>query len=134
MEPRIQYAKTKDGVSIAYCVLGAGPTLVFATAVWGDVHMYSNNPDTRRTVDALAASGLRVVRYDGRGMGSSDRGNIDYSLKGRLLDLDATIERHGVERFALCGYQNGGPTAIAYTFEHPERVSHLILANAYATP
>ena len=134
MEPRIQYAQTKDGVSIAYCVLGVGPTLVFATAVWGDVHMYSNNPDTRRTVDAFAASGLRVIRYDGRGMGSSDRSNIDYSLEGRLLDLDAVIERDGVECFALCGYQNGGPTAIAYTSEHPERVSHLILANAYATP
>jgi len=67
MEPRIQYAKTSDGVSIAYSVLGEGPTLVSITS-WGGVHMYSQFAPTRADVDQLIASRWQVIRYDGRGL------------------------------------------------------------------
>jgi len=42
VEPRIQYATTSDGVSIAYAALGEGRTIVFATRVWGDIHVYAS--------------------------------------------------------------------------------------------
>jgi class 3 adenylate cyclase len=133
MEPRIQYAKTSDGVSIAYAVFGHGPPIVFAGAGFGDVHMYSSTvlPLTQ-TTDALVELGRRVILYDGRGMGSSERGNTDSSLECRLRDLEAVIERTRVDRFALWCVGQGGPTTVAYAGRHPDRVSHLVLAATYA--
>src|SRR5206468_2340056 len=76
--------------------------------------------------------GLQVVRYDARGGGLSDRHHIDFSMGARMLDLEAVVERLQFTRFAIFGRLHGTPTAIAYAARHPERVSHLILANAHA--
>ncbi len=133
MEPRIQYAKTSDGVSIAYAVFGEGPAIVRPSAGFGDVHMYSvGMTPVAQSTDRLVSLGWRVIMYDGRGMGSSDRSNLDFSFDGRLRDLEAVIERTGVDRFALQGTTQGGPTAIAYAVDHPDRVSHLFLSITYA--
>jgi class 3 adenylate cyclase len=132
MEPRIQYAKTSDGVSIAYATLGEGPPIIFATRVWGDSHLYASVEQFRPYYGALAQRGWRVIFYDGRGMGSSQRDVSDVGLNGRILDLEAVIEALGSDRLALCGTQSGGPAAIAYSARHPERVSHLGLVNTFA--
>ena len=132
MEPRIQYAKTSDGVNIAYCTMGEGPPLVYTSNVWGDIHWYLHNEPTRREVDRLIASGWRVVRYDSRGMGSSDRHVSDFSLAARVKDLETVVDRAEVDRFVLCGYGQGGPVAITYAVHCPERVSHLVLVNTFA--
>ena len=132
MEPRIQYAQTSDGVSIAYCVMGEGQPLVYPSNVFGDLHWYLHNEPTRREVDRLVAAGWRVVRYDMRGMGSSDRDVSDFSLAGRLKDLEAVVDDAEIDRFVLCGYCEGGPVAIAYAVHCPERVSHLVLVNSFA--
>jgi class 3 adenylate cyclase/pimeloyl-ACP methyl ester carboxylesterase len=132
MEPRIQYARTSDGVNIAYCVMGDGPSLVYTSNVWGDIHWYLHNEPTRRQVDRLVAAGWRIVRYDGRGMGSSERDVSDFSLLARLRDLEAVVESAAPDHFVLCGYAQGGPPAISYSVQHPERVSQLILVNTFA--
>ncbi len=133
MEPRIQYAQTTDGVSIAYAVLGDGPPIVYAAPAFGGIHVYSSGvlPITQ-VVDSVVARGWRVIMYDGRGSGSSERGNTDFSLDGQLRDLEAVIERSGVERFALWGTTQGGPAAIAYVVKNPDRVSRLALWVTYA--
>ena len=131
MEPRIQYCTTSDGVSIAYATLGDGRPIVFSTRVWGDIHRYSAM-QLRPYFGALVERGWRVIFYDGRGMGSSQRDATDLGLTGRILDLEAVIEAVGSDRFALCGGQSGGPPAIAYSVQHPERVSHLVLVNTFA--
>jgi pimeloyl-ACP methyl ester carboxylesterase len=133
MEPRIQYAKTSDGVSIAYCVLGEGTPLVYTSNVWGDLQWYMHDEASRRAVDAIVGSGWKVVRYDGRGTGSSDRDVTEFSLDARVRDLQAVVDHVGIERFVLCGYGQGGPAAIAYSVGHPERVSHLALVNSFAS-
>ncbi len=132
MEPRIQYATTSDGVSIAYTVLGAGPPIVVVGTAFGDVHIYSSGSVITGTTDTLVGMGRRVIMYDWRGTGSSDRGNADFSLEGRLKDLEAVIERTSVDRFVLSGALQGGPTAIAYAVKHPDRVSRLVLYATYA--
>ncbi len=132
MEPRIQYAKASDGVNIAYCVMGEGQPLVFTSNVWGDVHWYLHNEPTRREVDRLIAGGWRVVRYDGRGFGSSDRDVSDLSLAARLKDLEAVVDHAQIDRFVLCGFGHGGPVAITYAVHCPERLSHLVLVNSFA--
>jgi class 3 adenylate cyclase/pimeloyl-ACP methyl ester carboxylesterase len=131
MEPRIQYAKTSDGVNIAYAVFGDGPAIVFPSGIWGNVHGYMAGSAVVR-YDGLAARGWSVISYDGRGSGDSDRSITDFSLETRLRDLEAVIERTAPESFTLCGSLQGAPTAIAYAVRHPDRVSHLILSNAFA--
>jgi len=134
MEPRIQYATTSDGVSIAYAVFGDGPPIVDASLGFGTLHLYSSGmpPGAEQDTEAFVRLGRRVIMYDGRGMGSSERGNTDFSLEGRLHDLEAVIERASVDQFALSGTISGGPVAIAYAVRHPERVSHLLLVATYA--
>ncbi len=132
MEPRIQYAKTSDGGSIAYAVFGEGPAIVCAGGSFGDLHVISSVPEFASLPDQLVALGWRLILYDGRGTGSSDRGNRDFSLDGTIRDLEAVIERTGVERFALWGRRQGGPIAIRYAVQHADRVSHLILLATYA--
>jgi class 3 adenylate cyclase len=138
MEPRIQYAKTSDGVNIAYAVFGEGPAIVFPSSIWGNVHSYKRTqpqlggPGVVGNYDGLAERGWSVITYDGRGSGDSDRGITDFSLEMRLRDLHAVVEKAVPERFALCGSIQGSPTAIAYAVRHPHRVSHLVLSNAFA--
>src|SRR5437870_4069010 len=104
MEPRIQYAKTSDGVSIAYTVFGSGPAVVFPSHVWGSIQLYEYRPETFGTIyEGLVLRGWSAITYDGRGCGSSDRDVDDFSLDARLRDLETVIERAAPERFALCG-------------------------------
>src|SRR4029453_11559557 len=132
MEPRIQYARTSDGVNIAYAVFGTGAPVVLTSNIWGDLNLiYAGLFQLRGMVKGLLDQGRRVIAYDGRGMGSSDRDATDFSLKARLLDLKAVLDRLGLERFALFGRDHGAPTAVAYAVNHPELLSHLILIEAY---
>jgi len=132
MEPRIQYAKTSDGVSIAYCVTGEGAPLVHLG--WfplSHLQVEWQIPEFRRWYERLAAKRM-LVRYDGRGTGLSERDVTDWSLDAQLLDLEAMVDRLRIERFALFGSLHSGPVAIAYAARHPERVSKLVLWCAYA--
>jgi class 3 adenylate cyclase len=65
-------------------------------------------------------------------MGSSDRDVTDFSLAARVKDLEAVVAHAELDRFVLCGFGHGGPVAISYAVHWPERVSHLVLVNAYA--
>ena len=112
--------------------MGEGQPLVYTSNVWGDIHWYLHNEPTRREVDRLIASGWRVVRYDSRGFGSSDRDVSDFSLAARVKDLEAIVDHAAIDRFVLCGYGHGGPPAITYAVDCPERVSHLVLVNSFA--
>jgi class 3 adenylate cyclase/alpha-beta hydrolase superfamily lysophospholipase len=133
MEPQIRYARTSDGVSIAYTVTGEGTPVVFASNALGDIHWYTHNADTRAQVDMLVAAGCRVIRYDMRGKGSSDRDVADLSLAARILDLETVVDHLKLDRFALCGYVHGAATSIGYAVQHKERVSQLVLVNAFVS-
>ena len=73
----------------------------------------------------------QFVRYDPRGCGLSDRYVADLSVEAWHADLDAVAESIEEPRFAILGLSQGGALAIAYAARHPERVSHLVLLNAY---
>jgi pimeloyl-ACP methyl ester carboxylesterase len=127
MEPRIQYAKTKDGVSIAYSALGDGMPLVLAPSPeFSHIQAEWQLPGASSYFERLAEERM-VVRYDGRGTGLSDRDATDFSLDTFMLDLDAVVARLGLKRFDLLGSHGGGKVAIAYAASHPERVSRLLL-------
>ena len=106
--------------------------MVFASGVLGDVHMYGlERCPTRRMTDALVLLGHRVVRYDMRGMGSSDREVAGFTLEERVSDLEAVVERLELERFPLAGRDWGTATAATYALQHPERVSCLVLLSPW---
>ena len=126
-EPRIQYAQTTDGVSIAYWTLGEGmPFVQMPTIPWSHIQLEWQIPEYRRWYERLAEK-RKLVRYDGRGTGLSDRDVTDYSVDAHVSDLEAVIARLGLNRFTLLGAGESGPAAIAYAARHPERVSHLVL-------
>ncbi|MEE8346281.1 MAG: alpha/beta hydrolase, partial [Dehalococcoidia bacterium] len=101
MEPRIQYAQTKDGVSIAFWTMGEGmPFVVTPPLGWSHIQMELQNPLERTWFERLAER-RRLVRYDGRGCGLSARDVTDFSPESFLLDLEAVVDRLGLERFVL---------------------------------
>ncbi len=131
MEPRIQYAKTEDGVSIAFSTLGEGLPVVQMPAPFSHLQLDWEIREFRRWHERLAEKRM-VVRYDTRGSGLSDRDVTDFSLDAGVRDLEAVVDRLGLERFALLAPLFSGPASIAYAVRHPERVSHLILWNSGA--
>jgi pimeloyl-ACP methyl ester carboxylesterase/DNA-binding CsgD family transcriptional regulator len=132
--PQMQYAKTSDGVNIAYFSLGDGPPIVFASNILGDAYLYRLGwPHVWQITNRLAALGWRVIRYDLRGMGSSDRDVPDLSPTARVKDLQAVVERLGLTRFALVGCDYGAATSVAYSVQNQSRVSRLILLSPWAS-
>jgi DNA-binding winged helix-turn-helix (wHTH) protein/pimeloyl-ACP methyl ester carboxylesterase len=131
-EPRIQYVKTSDGVSIAYSVSGTGLPVVHLG--WFPVsHLQAERqfPEIRNWQEYLSEKRM-LIRFDARGMGLSERGVTDFSVAKRLLDLEAVVDRLGLEKFVLYAALHNGPLAIAYAAQHPERVSHLLLWCTFA--
>ena len=132
MEPRIQYAQTADGVSIAYSTLGEGmPWLQTPVAPCGVLQVEWQVPEFRAWYERLARKRM-LVQYDCRGTGLSERGVDDYSLDAMVRDLEAVADRLELPRFTLWGSVNFGPVAIGYAARHPERVSQLMLWCTYA--
>lgn len=131
-EPRIQYAKTADGTSIAFWAVGDGHPLVIApTTPFSHAQLEWNMPECRRWFERLAGSHM-LIRYDGRGTGLSTREIADYSLEANVSDLDAVVNRLELERLALFASADSSMPAIVYAARNPERVSHLLLWNAWA--
>ncbi|HSP55368.1 MAG TPA: alpha/beta hydrolase, partial [Dehalococcoidia bacterium] len=125
--PLVQYTTTADGFSIAYWTLGEGPPIVQLPALpYSHITKEWQQPPLRRTYELLAAR-LKLVRYDGRGIGLSQREVESFSLETMLADLDAVVKALGAPKVALLGLINSGAVAIAYAARYPERVSHLVL-------
>ncbi len=134
MEPRIQYAQTKDGVSIAFWTLGEGEPLVHTpNHPLSHVELEWRFPERRRWYEDLSR-GRKLIRYDSRGSGLSERNVEECPLEALVQDLEAVVDRLRLERFALLGYFMTGTVAVAYAARHPERVSHLALWCAPARP
>jgi class 3 adenylate cyclase/pimeloyl-ACP methyl ester carboxylesterase len=132
MDPRIQYAMTTDGINIAYSTTGKGTPLIHTpNAPVGHLTWEWRMPEFREWYELLS-SRWRLVRYDGRGAGLSDRGLNSYSLDDLVLDLEAVVDALGADRFILFAQFHCGPPAIAYTHRYPDRVSQLILWQTYA--
>jgi class 3 adenylate cyclase len=132
MEPRIQYAQTTDGVNIAYWTLGQGlPFVAMPPNEFSHIQLEWRVPQLRAWYEGLSEKRM-LVRYDGRGTGLSDRDATDFSVDAHVLDLEAVVDRLGLENFALFGGYELGPVAIAHAAENPERVTHLILWLAYS--
>jgi pimeloyl-ACP methyl ester carboxylesterase len=127
IEPSLKYARTTDGVSIAYSLTGEGPVLVWLPpAPLGNIFGQWRVPRFRDAYERLGEH-VRLLLYDGRGTGHSQRDVEDFTLEAMLRDLDSIVNHAAIETFALLGYYSSAVTAIAYAARHPERVTRLVL-------
>ena len=132
MEPRIRYAKTSDGLSIAYYAMGSGPVVIdLGPPPASHLRMELQIPEVRSWYERFAAH-RTFVRLDGRGTGLSEREISTYSVESLVVDLEAVVEALGLDRFTLLGQMNSGLAAISYAAHHPEQVDALVLWCAYA--
>ncbi len=124
MEPRIQYAKTSDGVSIAYYTMGEGIPLV-TIPLWFSA-VTGSWDDARDFYDGMSDQKW-LVSYDNRGTGMSQRQVDDLSIEAFERDLEAVVDELGLGSFALFAPNVSATIAINYVVRRPDRVSHLIL-------
>jgi DNA-binding CsgD family transcriptional regulator/pimeloyl-ACP methyl ester carboxylesterase len=125
--PRISYARSADGVSLAFTVAGDGPAVVFVPWVpFSNLRMEWQNPLLHQVFEQMAQD-LTLVHYDGRGTGHSQRDVTDVSLEAMVSDLEAVIGRTGLAQVSLLGQYNSCPHVIAYAARHPERVNRMVL-------
>ncbi len=127
----IRFARSADGVGIAYAVHGSGPPLLIDACWLSHLQFDWQSPVWRHFLVELGRVAT-VIRYDERGHGLSDRGVTDHSLDARVADLEAVADDAGLDRFALLAMAQGGPVAIEYAARHPERLTRLAFYGSYA--
>lgn len=130
-EPRIAYCTTRDGVRLAYALVGEGPLLVRVLGWFTHLEMEWRWPALRYFWQGLAARHT-VVRYDGRGIGLSDPWAAEFTEETCLLDLEAVLDAVDARQAALLAISEGGWPSATYAIRRPERISHLVLYGAYA--
>jgi class 3 adenylate cyclase/pimeloyl-ACP methyl ester carboxylesterase len=129
--PETHYADTGEGF-VAYQTFGQGRDLLFFTDVNSNVEVMWEYPAVAQYFDRLS-SFTRVTYFDSRGTGVSDPIPYDIiSIDNWMDDGRAVMDAAGIERAALFGDVEGGPTAMLFAATHPERVSALVLTNAFA--
>lgn len=127
----IHFARTRDGVNIAYATMGSGHPLLYLHGWVSHLEMDLESPYNAEFVTGLSA-GRTLVRLDMRGCGLSDREVDDLSIEARARDIEAVADHLELERFAIFAWSINGPPAIVYAATHPERVSHLILYGTFS--
>ena len=129
--PPVRYATSGD-VSIAYRVMGEGPLdLVWVHGLAGNLEADWESPFLVQLFERLA-SFSRLISFDKRGVGLSDRNVGAPTLEGRMDDVRAVMDAVGSERAALLGLSEGGPMCILFAATYPERTLALVLYGTLA--
>ena len=126
--PKTQWAVTVDGAYIAYQDVGQGPqALVLIHGWWSHLELSWEDPSYARFMDRLSRR-LRVLVFDKRGTGMSDRFTEPPHLEARMDDVRAVMDAAGVERAALLGWGTGGPQlGCMFAATYPERTVALCI-------
>jgi pimeloyl-ACP methyl ester carboxylesterase len=131
MRPDTHYAKSGD-IHIAYQVIGDGPLdLIVVPGFISNVDFAWEDRAYATWVRRLSTF-CRVILFDKRGIGQSDRDVGDTTLEERMDDLRAVLAAVGSERAAVVGYSEGGPLSMMFAATYPERVSSLVLYASFA--
>lgn len=118
------------GVHIAYRVVGDGPVdLVYVQGAYTHLDVYWEQPAFRRYCEQLAEF-ARVILFDKRGLGMSDRVPGATPLEERMDDIRAVMDAVGSNSAAIMGESEGGPLVLLFAAAHPERTRALILQGA----
>jgi DNA-binding SARP family transcriptional activator/pimeloyl-ACP methyl ester carboxylesterase len=130
--PRTRYVQTSDGIHVAFQVIGEGePDMVLVPGLMSHLELIWEDHETADFYQRLARLG-RLILFDKRDTGMSDRAPGAMSLEERMEDVRAVMQAAGSSRAVLFGYSEGAPMSILFAATYPERVSGLILASASA--
>jgi len=130
LKPSIRYARSGD-VSIAYQVVGDGPTdLVMVFGYVSNIEVNWDEPMLARFLERLSQYS-RLIVFDKRGTGLSDRVSEVPSLEVRMDDVRAVMDAAGSKQAALFGMSEGGAMCMLFAATYPERCTGLILAGSY---
>lgn len=130
MIPETRYAKSGD-VNIAYQVVGEGPRDLVLVPGWvSNIEVFWEEPGLSRFLRRLA-SFSRLILFDKRGTGLSDRVTDLPTLETRMDDVRAVMDAVNSERAALLGYSEGGPMCALFAATYPARTSALIMIASY---
>jgi pimeloyl-ACP methyl ester carboxylesterase len=125
----VRFARSGD-IDVAYRVVGEGPVdLVYVEGAYTHLEISWELPQYRRYCERLAEFS-RLILFDKRGMGMSDRVPGATTLEVRMDDIRAVMDAVGSERAAVMGESEGGPLSILFAAAHPERTVALILQGA----
>ena len=123
---------TSGDVFVAYQISGQdGPDLLMTPGFVSHLELSWENPNAARFLNDLG-SFSRLIRFDKRGTGLSDRGVGIPHLDERIDDIRAVLDASGSKRAYLFGVSEGGPMSILFAATYPERVAGLILFGTYA--
>jgi pimeloyl-ACP methyl ester carboxylesterase/DNA-binding winged helix-turn-helix (wHTH) protein/class 3 adenylate cyclase len=131
--PETMYARSGD-VNIAYQVIGEAPIdLVFVMGWVSHLEYFWREPSFARFLLRLA-SFARLILFDKRGTGLSDRVPLNElpTLEQRMDDVRAVMDAVGSERAALCGVSEGGPMCSLFAATYPEKTLALVMIGTYA--
>jgi pimeloyl-ACP methyl ester carboxylesterase/DNA-binding winged helix-turn-helix (wHTH) protein len=127
----ITFCRTEDGVHVAVASVGQGMPLV-CTPTWATHLEYDWESPARARLWHYLADRFRLIRYDGRGFGLSDRDVADISCATHERDLQAVVDALNLHHHALLAISGGAATAIAYAIRNPDRVSKMVLHGSFA--
>ncbi len=129
----LRFAHLPSRARIAWARSGqAGAPVLLRTAHWMTHVEYDLRSLLWQPFIERLGRQLEVVRYDERGCGLSTADDVPLSLDTSVEEIEAVIDAHGAERFALLGASGGAAAAVAYAARHPERVSHLVLLAGFS--
>jgi len=138
VNPETRYAKAPDGTSIAYQVVGDGPVdLVYATGIWSNVDLMWEHPLWAHFLERLMRFS-RLILFDMRGVGLSDRGPEPPVLELQRDDVGAVMDAAGSEEAVVFGGARAATMSMLFAATHPERTKALLLyapvAKTVSTP
>jgi pimeloyl-ACP methyl ester carboxylesterase/DNA-binding CsgD family transcriptional regulator len=131
MNQDIRFCTTTDNVKLAYAVSGEGPPLMMSATFLTHLEHQWRSLAWQPWLEALSRR-HKLLRYDSRGCGLSDRDTGELSFEALLRDFECVADAASYHQFDLLATCWGGPLAIAYAARHPERVNRLILYGTYA--
>lgn len=130
--PETRYAET-DGARIGYQVFGSGKrTLIGVPGFAQNIDVIWENPEAAAFLNRLGSL-CRVIHFDKRGTGLSDRSIPPPSLDARVQDLTAVMRAEAVDRAVIGGWSEGGTLAAFFAASYPERTEGLILSGSFAS-
>jgi class 3 adenylate cyclase len=128
-QPRIQYAQTSDGVSIAFCAMGSGPPLLLLDGfIAAGLDYRLNHEAAYRESLAIASRDRTAICFDWRGSGFSGPAQ-SFGMEAFLSDVEAVLQALGAEKADVFANTSPAHVAIEFAVRNPARVRRLVLAN-----
>ena len=126
----VRFCTSADGTTIAWATAGHGTPVLRAPHWMNHLEYEWKNPFKGHFLSRIAQH-HRLVRFDQRGNGLSDRDVDRISVDAMMEDMEAVVEAAGIDRFALLGISQGAAFSVQYALRHPEQVSCIVLLGGY---